>query len=104
MYLPDVASDKSGEWTVKGPYIAYGLKIKDLEQAIYDFVDAHEEYGLARYHEILKKHGIDWGTRSMSSANVADFDGRAVMSLLVGAVRVERFCDGDTKLWIFDTL
>lgn len=93
-YLSDVASDKSSEWTIKGPYISYGLKIKDLEQAIYDFVNAHEEFGLNRYYEILAKHGIDWGTQSMSSANVAGFDGRAVMSLLVGAVRAERFSDG----------
>lgn len=30
----------------------------------------------------------------MSGADVSELDGQAVMALLLGAVRAERFCDG----------
>ena len=30
----------------------------------------------------------------MSGTDVSELDGRAVMALLLGAVRAERFCDG----------
>ena len=34
------------------------------------------------------------GQQAMSGADVSELDGQAVMALLLGAVRAERFCDG----------
>ena len=58
---------------IKMPYVNYGTTVADVEQAIYDF---------------------EWSSQAMSGADVSELDGQAVMALLLGAVRAERFCDG----------
>lgn len=79
---------------IKMPYVNYGATVADVEQAIYDFVDEHPEYELTHYHDILERNGLEWGSQAMSGADVSELDGQAVMALLLGAVRAERFCDG----------
>lgn len=95
-----------GEWiidrehagTTEGPkqmlFVAYDALAIAIEEAICDFVDAHDEMQLTRYGEILEENGISWGLESMTEADVSHFDGRTVMAFLVGAVRAERFCNG----------
>ena len=79
---------------IRTPYVNYGTTVADVEQAIYDFVDEHPEYELTHYGDILERNGLEWGSRAMSGADVSELDGQAVMALLLGAVRAERFCDG----------
>ncbi|MDY3291738.1 MAG: DUF6508 domain-containing protein, partial [Parolsenella sp.] len=57
-------------------------------------VDEHPEYELTHYHDILERNGLEWDSQAMSGADVSELDGQAVMALLLGAVRAERFCDG----------
>ena len=76
------------------PYVNYGTTVADVEQAIYDFVDEHPEYELTHYHDILERNGLEWDSQAMSGADVSELDGQAVMALLLGSVRAERFCDG----------
>ena len=61
---------------------------------IYAFVNDHPEYELHRYNDILAMNGIDWSNKSMEEADVAGLDGKAVMALLVGMLRADRFCEG----------
>ena len=79
---------------IKMPYVNYGTTVADVEQAIYDFVDEHPEFELTHYRDILERNGLEWGSQAMSGADVSELDGQAVMALLLGAVRAERFCDG----------
>lgn len=79
---------------IKMPYVNYGATVADVEQAIYDFVDEHSEYELTHYHDILERNGLEWSSQAMSGADVSELDGQAMMALLLGAVRAERFCDG----------
>ncbi len=79
---------------IQMPYANYGMTVTDVEQAIYAFVDEHPEYELTRYSDILERNGLKWDGRVMSEADVTGLDGQAVMALLLGAVRAERFCDG----------
>ena len=79
---------------IKMPYVNYRTTVADVEQAIYDFVDEHPEYELTHYRDILERNGLEWGSQAMSGADVSELDGQAVMALLLGAVRAERFCDG----------
>lgn len=76
------------------PYVNYETTVTDVEQAIYSFVDDHPENKLTRYSNILKRNGLEWDSRVMSEADVSELDGQAVMALLLGAMRAERFCDG----------
>lgn len=79
---------------IKMPYVNYGTTVADVEQAIYDFADEHPEYELTHYRDILERNGLEWGSQAISGADVSELDGQAVMALLLGAVRAERFCDG----------
>lgn len=79
---------------IKMPYVNYETTVADVEQAIYDFVDEHPEYELTHYRDILERNGLEWDSQAMSGADVSELDGQAVMALLLGAVRAERFCDG----------
>ena len=79
---------------IEMPYVNYGTTVADVEQAIYDFVDEYPEYELTHYYDILERNGLEWDSQAMSGADVSELDGQAVMALLLGAVRAERFCDG----------
>nr|WP_314783864.1 DUF6508 domain-containing protein [Olsenella uli] len=79
---------------IQMPYVNYETTVTDVEQAIYSFVDEHPENELTRYSDILERNGLEWDSRVMSEADVSELDGQAVMALLLGAVRAERFCDG----------
>ena len=96
-HLPAIENAEGfGNWVVdrKMPYVNYGTTVADVEQAIYDFVDEYPEYELTHYRGILERNGLEWGSQAMSGADVSELDGQAVMALLLGAVRAERFCDG----------
>lgn len=105
-YIDQLSTEEPGEWIVdrendgspdhpiQFPWVLYGKTVQGLEKAIYQFVDDHEELGLRQYSEILEKNGLKWDMHSMSNADVSKLDGITVMSLLLGAVRAERFCDG----------
>lgn len=75
----------------------------ELESFIYDlysFIDAHSEYGLNKYIDILKENNIEWGMVSMESADISQLNEKAVLALLVGAVRAERFCEGAMRSFV----
>lgn len=76
------------------PFPVYTETINKLIDAVYEVEREYPEYGLNRYGEILNKHGIEWGDRSMKDADVTEMDIQGVLALLMGMVRSERFCDG----------
>ena len=94
----EVSVDKEHMGTIddpiRWPFIAYSDAVLELEQAIYAFQEAHPEFELTRYADILEKNGLKWDMRSMTGVNAGKLDGQAVMALLMGAIRAERFCDG----------
>lgn len=93
-WVVDRESKGTMDAPIEMPYVNYGTTVADVEQAIYDFVDEHPEYELTHYRDILERNGLEWGSQAMSGADVSELDGQAVMALLLGAVRAERFCDG----------
>ena len=93
-WIVDYENDGTPEHPIQMPYVEYSKKVRDFEKAVYRFAENHPEYELNRYGDILEKHGIDWGNKSMDAADVSDMDGQGVMALVLGAVRAERFCDG----------
>lgn len=93
-WIVDRESKGTMDDPIKMPYVKYGRVVMEVEQAIYAFVDEHPEFELTRYSDILERNGLSWDGRVMSEADASDLDGRAVMALLLGAVRAERFCEG----------
>ncbi len=105
-FIPALKDDNFGKWIVDHendgtpehpihfPFVNYSECVRKLEHAIYKFDENNPEMGLNHYGDILEKNGIEWGTRSMEQADVSKLDASAIMALLLGAVRAERFCDG----------
>lgn len=93
-WIVDRESKGTMDDPIQMPYVSYGMTVTEVEQAIYAFVDERPEYELTRYSDILERNGLMWDGRVMSEADVTGLDGQAVMALLLGAVRAERFCDG----------
>ena len=61
---------------------------------VHNFEEKNKDFELTRYGEILEKNGLEWGSKSMSEADVSSLDNQCIMALIMGAVRAERFCDG----------
>lgn len=106
-FIPSIeGTDGYGEWIIDDdhagtaedprqmPFVGYSSLVIELEDAIFAFVDTHPEMGLTHYYDILERNGLAWEFDSMESADADELDSAAIMALLVGASRAERFCDG----------
>ena len=105
-YLPLLEDDNFGTWIIdrendgtlehpiQMPFVNYSEMVHHFIEDVYDFSENNKDFKLTRYGEILEKNGLEWGSRSMSEADVSVLDGQCVMALIMGAVRAERFCDG----------
>ena len=105
-YLPLLGDDTIGTWFVdrendgspehpkQMPFVQYTEMAHRFLDDVYDFMENNKDFELNHYGEILNQNGIEWGSKSMSEADVADKDARCVMALIMGAVRAGRFCDG----------
>ena len=101
-YIPALRSEEVGKWAPTGgpdvslqfPFVVYSGEIRDFERDFFAFCESHPEYNHTRYGETLEVNGIQWGSESMKNADVCALDEKAVIALIVGAFRAERFCDG----------
>lgn len=76
------------------PFVAYSDLVIAVEDATCDLIDPHDKMRLTHYHEILEENGLSWDTESMRGTDASRLDDRAVMALLLGAAKAERFCNG----------
>ena len=102
-YIELCSSDDIGEWVldkendgsmahpIRFPFVVYS---KVVHEFIEDVHRCAEQTGPKNYGEVLKRYGIEWGLQSMSRADVTLLPSEAVLALLLGAVRAEKFCDG----------
>ena len=105
-YLPLLENDNIGTWIidrendgtpehpVQMPFVNYSEMVHHFIEDVYEFNENNKDFKLTRYGEILEKNGLEWGSKSMSEADVSALDAQCVMALIMGAVRAERFCDG----------
>ena len=105
-YLPLLEDDNIGSWIIdhendgtpehpiQMPFVNYSEMVHRFIDDVYDFSDNNKDFELTRYGEILERNGLEWGSESMSEADVSSLDAQCVMALIMGAVRAERFCDG----------
>ena len=105
-YLPLLEDDNFGTWIIdrendgtlkhpiQMPFVNYSEMVHNFIKDVYDFEEKNKDFELTRYGEILEKNGLEWGSKSMSEADVSSLDGQCIMALIMGAVRAERFCDG----------
>ena len=85
-WIIDRENDGSKEHPIQMPYMSYS-------KAIMKFLSEMDVFMVYNYQEVLKRNDLRWGME-MGNADVSGFDVEAVLALLTGAVRAERFCDG----------
>ena len=93
-WIIDRENDGSPEHPIQMPFVNYSEMVHNFIKDVYDFEEKNKDFELTRYGEILEKNGLEWGSKSMSEADVSSLDGQCIMALIMGAVRAERFCDG----------
>ena len=93
-WIIDRESDGTLEHPIQMPFVNYSEMVHRFIDDVYDFSDKNKDFELTRYGEILERNGLEWGSKSMSKADVSSLDAQCVMALIMGAVRAERFCDG----------
>ena len=92
--IVDRENDGTPEHPIRLPFIDYSESVRELERAIYDFDRNNPDTDLHNYSAILEENGLEWSIESMEHADVSDLDSTAVMALLLGAVRADRFSEG----------
>lgn len=93
-WIIDRENDGTPEHPIQMPFVNYTEMVHHFIDDVYDFEEKNKDFELTRYGDILEKNGLEWGSKSMSEANVSSLDGQCIMALIVGAVRAEHFCDG----------
>lgn len=93
-WIIDRENDGTPEHPIQMPFVNYTEMVHHFIDDVYDFEEKNKDFELTRYGDILEKNGLEWGSKSMSEANVSSLDGQCIMTLIVGAVRAEHFCDG----------
>ena len=86
--------DGSMELPFQMPYYEYSVEVREFEKEVYKFEREHPEFWLNRYVDVMLLYGLKWDQDTMVNADVSCLNGQAIMSLLLGAIRAERFCDG----------
>ena len=86
--------DGSIERPYQMPYYIYSDVVQEFENEVYKFEREHPDFWLNRYNDVMLLNGLKWDEEVMTNADVNCLNGQAVMSLLLGAIRAERFCDG----------
>jgi ADP-ribosylglycohydrolase len=93
-WIIDIENNGTFEHPIHLPFVNYGGLVNTFEDEFYHFSDAHREYDLTRYGEILEKNNLKWGNDEMRSADLQNLEEQGVLALIMGAIRAERFCYG----------
>lgn len=113
-YISLLASDDYGAWIIdcendgtpehpkQMPFVNYSEMVHHFIDDVCAFIDCNEDMELTRYGEILKRNGLEWGSKSMNEADVSGLDAQCIMALITGAIRAERFCDGALLVFFKD--
>ncbi|MDI3567732.1 DUF6508 domain-containing protein, partial [Bradyrhizobium sp. Arg816] len=72
----------------------YSETVRRFIEDVYTFAEQHQELEITRYREVLKENGIEWGMNDMEDVDASNLNSQCVLSLIMGVLRAERFCEG----------
>ncbi len=90
-WVVDTLSSGTVEDPIQMPHVLYSYTVNEF---IRDVHLCWEKSGLEDYIQLLNSHNIEWDSESMRNTNVSELPSDAILALLLGAVRAEKFCDG----------
>ena len=76
------------------PYVDYTSMVDDFVDDVYKFLKESKEVSPKNFQNIIKANGIDPNTKSVFEVDPNTLDGSCIFSILLAAVRAERFSDG----------
>lgn len=106
-YISLIPDDSLGEWVVDNknvgtpehpiqlPYVVYSEVVHNFIKDVYTFGEEFKDIGLTQYGIILEENGIGLNITAMEKADVSKFDAQGVLALIMGALRADRFCEGE---------
>lgn len=104
-WIIDKKNDGTPEHPIQFPFVDYSRVVDQFIDDVYSFVDNHEEMGLHNYIKILEDNGIKWSWEPMVKAEVDNLDAQCIIALIYGAIRADRFGEGDIacilKRWFY---
>lgn len=105
-YIPKLEGDHFGKWVVDKendgsserpihmPYVDYSAIIYSFVHDFYNIEKENSDLKLNYYQDILNENNIDWSSESMVKANVSELNAQAVLALIMGVIRADRFSEG----------
>ena len=93
-YPKEQVGDGSVENPYQMPYYIYSDVVREFENTVYEFEEKHSEFCLNQYVNVLLLNGLRWDEQVMTAADVSCLNGQAIMALILGAIRAEKFCNG----------
>lgn len=90
----DRGNDGAAEHSFQMPFIEYSELVNLFVDEFYHFSENRPEYQLTNYATVLEKNGLKWEFGTMGRADVAALDAQCILALIMGVIRVERFCTG----------
>lgn len=100
LYPKQQTGDGSLENPYQMPYYAYANAVTEFEEEVYKFEKEHPEFQLNQYIDLMLVYGLKWDEEFMTKADVSKMNGQAVMALILGAIRADRFCEGALKSFL----
>ena len=94
VYPKEQTGDGSMENPYQMPFYSYANVVNQFQDAVYRFEEEHPEFQLNQYMDILLVNGLKWDEKVMTDADVSQLNGQAIMALILGAIRAEKFCSG----------
>lgn len=96
-YIDKIDDDMICKWVEEPgfmPYVDYTSMVDDFVDDVYKFLKESKEVSPKKYRDIINANGIDLNTKSVFEVDPNTLDGSCVFSILLAAVRAERFSDG----------
>lgn len=102
-FIEKLKTDKYGEWygfdkkkegVLTLPFVVHSVIVHKFIDAVYAFVDAHEEWNLKSYHKIIEKRCADFQVNNLKEIRVSELDGKTVVAGILSIIRGDRFCEG----------
>jgi hypothetical protein len=90
----DKKSDGTPENPIKMPFVEYSKLVHNFVEDFYAFENSNKDMNLTHYVDILKNNGVEWNSKSIEHTDVSNLSAQCVLSLIMHAIRSERFCEG----------
>lgn len=90
----DIVNNGASAEPIQMPFVGYTEMVHNFIDDVYAFEERNKAMELTRYRDILKDNGLDWELEAMENADVLTLNAQAILALIMGAVRAERFSEG----------